>query len=166
MDMYAFKEGLGRVILYPFYSKVLIGVSLGEFGSRCNRHYTDDLLVLTTGGLEDLRVVKLNLYVFEGLAGLETNFSKTCMYSSKLGDLPEVSTAETLNCVVGTLSITYLGILISRRRRPHKQDWEGFILKIKRCLSAWKVRYLSLGWRLTLVNSVLSALPLYRMSIF
>lgn len=53
------------MIISLLYSKVLIGVSLGEFGSRCNHHYTDDLLVLTTGGLEDLRVVKLTLYVFE-----------------------------------------------------------------------------------------------------
>lgn len=92
------------------------------------------------------------------LAGLETNFSKKCMYSSKLGDLLEVLVAETLNYVVGTLPITYLGILISRRI-PHKQDWEGFILKIKRCLSAWKVRHLSLGWRFTLVIQCFQCSP-------
>lgn len=47
-------------------SKILVGVPLGEFGSRCNLHYADDLLVLTTGGIEDLRIVKLILFVFEG----------------------------------------------------------------------------------------------------
>lgn len=35
-------------------SKILVGVPLGDFRSRCNLHYDDDLLVLTTGGLEDL----------------------------------------------------------------------------------------------------------------
>lgn len=32
--------------------------------------------------------------------------------------------------------------------------------------SSWKVRYLSLGGRLTLVNSVLSAIPTYWLSLF
>lgn len=40
-------------------SKDLVGVPLGRFGSRCNLHYEDDMLVLTTGGLEDLKIVEL-----------------------------------------------------------------------------------------------------------
>lgn len=63
-------------------SKILVGVPLGEFGSMCNLHYADDMLILSTGGLEDLRIIKVILYVFEGLSGLKTNFAKTCMFSS------------------------------------------------------------------------------------
>lgn len=51
-------------------SRILVGVPLGPFKNRCNLHYADDLLVLTTGGLEDLRIVKLILYLFEGMSGL------------------------------------------------------------------------------------------------
>ncbi|XP_039118934.1 uncharacterized protein LOC120255100 [Dioscorea cayenensis subsp. rotundata] len=122
---------LSSMFVHALNTKVLVGVPLGEFGSSCNLHYADDLLILTIGGLEDLRVVKLILYVFEGLTGLETNFDKTCLYSSKIGELPEVATAETLSCVMGTLLVTYLGIPISRSR-PRKQDWEGLILNIRR----------------------------------
>lgn len=50
-------------------SSILIGVLIGEFGRMCNLHYADDLLILTTGGAEDLRVIKLILMVFEGLSG-------------------------------------------------------------------------------------------------
>lgn len=45
-------------------SKVLVGVPLGEFSSRCNLHYADNLLVLTMGWLEDLMIIKLILYIF------------------------------------------------------------------------------------------------------
>ncbi|XP_039134175.1 uncharacterized protein LOC120271557 [Dioscorea cayenensis subsp. rotundata] len=83
-------------------SHVLIGVPLGEYGSICNLYYADDLLVLTVGGAEDLRVIKLILLVFEGLSGLETNFSKT---------------------------FTYLGIPVSGRR-PRKQDWEKLVISV------------------------------------
>lgn len=61
-------------------SKILVGIPLGEFGSMCNLHYADDLLIITTGGLEDLRIIKLIIYVFEGLFGLKPNFAKTSLF--------------------------------------------------------------------------------------
>ncbi|XP_039127495.1 uncharacterized protein LOC120263599 [Dioscorea cayenensis subsp. rotundata] len=146
-------------------SKILIGVPLGEHGSICNLHYADDLLVMTVGGAEDLRVIKLILLVFEGLSGLETNFSKTCLYTTNMHHLSKASEAKTVNCEVGLLLVTYLGIPISGRR-PRKQDWESLIAKVRGRLSSWKSSYLSIGSQLTLVNSVLSTLPTYWMSLF
>lgn len=61
---------------YALNSKVLIEVPLGEFRSKCNLHYTDDLLILTLGGLEDLRIIKLILYLFEGISRLEQTSPK------------------------------------------------------------------------------------------
>jgi hypothetical protein len=37
---------------------------------------------------------------------------------------------------------------------------------IKKRLSSWKGKHLSVGVRLTLINSVLSSLPMYMMSFF
>lgn len=64
------------MFMHALRSQILVGVPLGEFGRRCNLHYADDLLVVTIGDLEDLRIVKLILYVFEGMSGLEANYSK------------------------------------------------------------------------------------------
>lgn len=111
-------------------SHILISVPLGEFRRKYNLHYMDDLLVLTTGGLEDLRIVKLILYVFKGMTSLATNFSKTCLYTSTLGVLPDPTTVESLSCERGLLSVTYLGIPIAGRR-PRRQDWVRLILKIR-----------------------------------
>lgn len=66
---------------------------------------------------------------------------------------------------MGSLPITYLGIPISGRR-PCKQDWRSLTEKIKGRLASWKSNYLSIGGRLTLLNSVLSAVPTYWMSLF
>lgn len=59
----------------------------------------------------------------------------------------------------------YLGLPISGRRRRN-QDREGIIAKVHRRLSSWKIRHLSLGGRLMLVNSLLLALATYWMFIF
>ncbi|XP_039143982.1 uncharacterized protein LOC120281134 [Dioscorea cayenensis subsp. rotundata] len=151
---------MGMCVTKVDYDKVLVGVPLGDFGNRCDLHYADDLLVLTTGGLEDLQIVKIILLMFEGLTGLATNFLKTCLYTSDLGKLPEREAAGTLSCERGMLPVTYLGIPISGRR-PRKQDWEGLIAKIRKRLSSWKMKHLSIGGRLTLINSVHMAVPTY-----
>ncbi|XP_039122000.1 uncharacterized protein LOC120258608 [Dioscorea cayenensis subsp. rotundata] len=158
-------DALCSMFTHALRSKVLIGVPLADFGRKCNLYYADDLLVLSLGGLEDLRIIKLMLYIFEGMTGLAMNFSKTCLYASGRDSLPDPVAANTLSCARGILPVTYLGIPISGRR-PRRQDWEVIITKISRRLASWKVRFLSLGGRLTLVNSVLSAIPTYWMPLF
>lgn len=70
-------DTLCAMFAHVFQSKVLVGVPLGEFGSMCNLHYADDLIIISTGGLEDLRIIKLILFVFEGMSGLATNLQWT-----------------------------------------------------------------------------------------
>lgn len=49
-------------------SRILYGVRLGGSGIKmCHLQYADDLLVLTLGGVEDLRIIKLILYEFKRL---------------------------------------------------------------------------------------------------
>ncbi|XP_039145625.1 uncharacterized protein LOC120282854 [Dioscorea cayenensis subsp. rotundata] len=69
-------------------------------------------------GLEVLSIIKLILYLFKGMTAV-----------------------ETLNCVIGLLPVTYLGVPLSGRL-PRRQDWEGMILKIKRRLSTSKMQHI------------------------
>ncbi len=50
--------------------------------------------------------------------------------------------------------------------RLHKKDWWHTIGKIEKRIEGWKAKLLSQGGRLVLVNSVLSNLALYYLSIF
>lgn len=145
---------------------ILKGVVLGETrGKMCHLQFADDLVVMTTGGGEDLRIIKLILYLFEGLSGLKVNLNKTCLYSSQKNIEIQTHLARTMHCQRDILPLTYLGIPISGCR-PRRQDWEILISKVRNRLATWKSKLLSLGGRLTLVNSVLSAIPTYWMSIF
>ena len=51
-------------------------------------------------------------------------------------------------------------------RRLSNNDWTRIQERVEQCLSSWKGKNLSNGGRLTLINSVLSSLPMYMMSFF
>ncbi|KAG5571712.1 hypothetical protein H5410_061478 [Solanum commersonii] len=44
--------------------------------------------------------------------------------------------------------------------------WDVIVEKTEKKLATWKTQYLSLGGRITMINSVLDALPTYVMSLF
>lgn len=125
----------------------------------------DDLLILIMGGREDLRIIKLILYTFELMSGLKVNSDKTCLYSSHRNLELHFFFSRMIHSNVGSLPLTYLGITISSGR-PRRQDWDILLNKIISRLVTSKSKLLSLDGRLTLVNSVLTAIPTYWMSIF
>ena len=72
---------------------------------------------------------------------------------------------EMFGCQVGEFPIRYLGIPIHFRRLSNN-DWLKVQERFEKRLSSWKEKNLSAGGRLTLINSVLSSLPIYMMSFF
>lgn len=113
---------------------VVYGMPLGDQVRVCNLQYIDNLLVISTNGMEDLRIVKLILYLLEGLSGLTTNLAKTCLYSTRKDCHLDMVKAGTLNYTMGLLPITYLGIPICGNK-PRKQDWDLLIKKVRSKLS-------------------------------
>jgi len=72
---------------------------------------------------------------------------------------------EMFGCQVGKFPIRYLGIPIHFRRLSNN-NWLKVQERFENRLSSWKGKNLSAGGRLTLINSVLSSLPMYMMSFF
>ena len=64
-----------------------------------------------------------------------------------------------------TFPFVYLGIPIGANpMRDHM--WEPIINKCERALAKWKQRHLSFGGRVTLIQSVLTSIPIYFLSFF
>ena len=63
---------LSTMFSHALNSGILYGVPLGECRKMCNLQYADDLLILSAGGKEDLRVIKFILFLFEDMSGLTT----------------------------------------------------------------------------------------------
>ena len=69
-----------------------------------------------------------------------------------------------LCCIHSSLPLTYLGLPLHYRKATYN-DWTIVIDKITGKLEYWKSKYLSLGGRLTLLNSFLSTVPTYYLSV-
>ena len=73
-------DELNLMINHALDSEVLYGIPLGNLGRLCYLQFTDNLLVLTARRIEDLRIIKCIIYLFEGMSGLAINFHKTSLY--------------------------------------------------------------------------------------
>lgn len=105
------------------------------------------------------------LILFEAVSGLKINFHKSLLVGVNVVDSWLTEAASLLNCKVGSLPFTYLGLPIGGNPR-RLSFWEPMVNRIKSRLPSWQSRFLSFGGRLILVKSVLSALPVYALSFF
>ena len=127
--------------------------------------YADDTIFFGEASMENVKAVKVILRSFEMVSGLRINFSK-----SQFGAIgqPEdwcISAAAFLNRALLQLPFCYLGIPIGVNPK-RKVVWEPIIRKFEAKLSKWNQRSISMADRITLINAVLTALPLFYLSFF
>lgn len=137
-------KGLGN---FPNSSKIL------------NLHFADDTLLFLEADPLVIENLKFLLLGFEEVSGLKINFDKSSMVPLKIPTTLASSLADQLGCSITSLPITYLGVPLHWKTLS-VADWNPLINKIEKRLQSWKGSLLSLGGRVTLLNSVLSTIPL------
>ncbi|XP_020097175.1 uncharacterized protein LOC109716257 [Ananas comosus] len=103
--------------------------------------------------------------IFEWASGLSINKEKSELYYLGPNHRKATRLANILGCQVGRLPLRYLGLPL-HNKQLRKEDWAVVINRVEARIEGWKAKLLSLGGRLTLVNSVLTNLPLFYFSIF
>jgi hypothetical protein len=73
--------------------------------------------------------------------------------------------AIQLICKLSTLPLKYLGLTL-HWKQPSRKNWQKLIDKIQKWLPTWKGKLLSLGGHLILLNSIISIIPLYYLTLF
>lgn len=125
--------------------------------------YADDTLLLVRGDVSAIVALKQVLDMFSRATGLDINYHKSTFVPMNISREDTVRMANILGCNIESFPQTYLGLPLT----PHKirvSDYQPLITRVDRYLAGWKARLLSTGGRLTLVNAVLSSLPIYFMS--
>ena len=101
---------------------------------------------------------------FEALSGLKINLEKSELIS--FGNVSNVEVlAYELGCKVGCLPSTYLRMPLGVRFKS-AIVWGGVEERYRKRLGMWKRYYISKGGRVTLIESTLTSIPIYCMSLF
>ena len=126
--------------------------------------FVDDTLIFCEAKEEQLTYLCWLFMWFEAISGLRVNLEKSELISvGRVENVEEL--ADEFGYKVGRLPSTYLGMPLGA---PFKfvATWDGIEERFRKRLTMWKRQYISKGWRITLIRSTLSNLPIYFMSIF
>jgi hypothetical protein len=95
--------------------------------------YADDTLLIMKACPQQLFVLKALLNTFAKSTGLKVNYSKSSMVPINLSPERLNHLAATFNCVLGSLSFTYLGLPLSSSK-PTIQDCLPLVHQVERRL--------------------------------
>lgn len=127
--------------------------------------YADDALFIGKWSRSNVNVLMMMLHCFYLASGLKVNVHKSSIYGVgvHLADVQHM--AEGFGCLGNNLPFIYLGVKVGANMM-RLNSWSDVVKKMSNKLSTWKAKTLSVGGRLTLLKSVLGAIPTYYMSLF
>ncbi|GLT88308.1 hypothetical protein SLE2022_063410 [Rubroshorea leprosula] len=159
-------EGLNGIISSAVDKALFEGVQIGRGDLRISHlQFADDTLLLGKATEENIWTTKCIMRAFELVSGLKINYGKSSLIGINVDDLWEKEMTCLLNCKSGSLPCKYLGIPLGADPRKIA-TWKPLIDTFKRKLSSWRGRFLSFGGRITLINAVLTSLPVFIMSFY
>ncbi|GKV29210.1 hypothetical protein SLEP1_g38156 [Rubroshorea leprosula] len=159
-------EGLNGLMSSAVEKELYKGVRIGN-GATIVSHlqFADDTIFFGEATEDNIRVVKCIMRIFEMASGLKINFGKSQLMGVEVDNDWKDRMACILCCKKGKFPFKYLGVPIGGNHRRLAM-WQPLLRSFTRKLSSWKGQYLSFGGRIMLINSVLSSLPVFLMSIY
>ncbi|KAL8542622.1 hypothetical protein ACS0TY_003485 [Phlomoides rotata] len=99
------------------------------------------------------------------MPGLKVNFNKSCVMGINVAsDTLEVM-ANYLGCDIGKQQLSYLGLNVGINHW-RISSWDKLVDRVRGRLAKWNDKHISFGGRVTLVQSVLSSIPIYCLSFY
>ncbi|GKV49125.1 hypothetical protein SLEP1_g55890 [Rubroshorea leprosula] len=155
--------------MYKILTKILANrlsrVMQEIIGEQQTAFVKDDTILFGYATEENIWAVKCITRIFELVSGLKINYVKSQLMGVHVDEEWLSRAAAILNCKLGIMPFKYLGVPIGDNPRRLK-IWQLLVENFKKKLSQWKGRFVSMGGRITLINVVLSSLPLFLMSMF
>ena len=134
-------------------------------GGISHLQYADDTLLLFQPDLHSVATIKALLISFELMSGLKINFHKCEVMPMGLEPSDSRRIADQLNCKLGKLPFTYLGLPLDAKRITI-DGWAPLWTKVGGRVCPWRGKFLSSAARLVLTNASLSSLPQFAMGLF
>ncbi|GKV43294.1 hypothetical protein SLEP1_g50605 [Rubroshorea leprosula] len=159
-------ERLNGMVTAAVEKKLYKGVMVGS-GEVMVSHlqFVDDTIFFREATEENIWAIKCIVRSFELVSGLKINYAKSQLMGVNLEEGWKEKMSCRLYCKGEDLPFKYLGIPIGGNHRKIAM-WQPLIEFVKRKLASWKGWHLSFGGHITLINSVLSSLPMFLMSVY
>nr|GFA15226.1 RNA-directed DNA polymerase, eukaryota [Tanacetum cinerariifolium] len=126
--------------------------------------YADDAVFTGEWSNGNLIGIMNILRCFSFLSGMSINIQKSHLLGIGVSDVSVFEAANQIGCSVMKAPFRYLGIMVGGNMSLVK-EWDESIAKLKKKLSKWKLKTLSVRGRLTLLKAVLGSTPIYNMSL-
>ncbi|GJR53031.1 RNA-directed DNA polymerase, eukaryota [Tanacetum coccineum] len=141
------------------------GIDVGGLVNLSHMFYADDAVFIGEWSESNITSLIHVLDCFHKVSGLKINMCKSKIMGIEV-DNGKVSRAATkFGCLVLKAPFLYLGSYVGGDMNKI-QSWKDIIDRIRRRLSRWKMKMLSIGGRLMLIKSVLGSMPIFHMSMF
>ncbi|RVW60294.1 putative ribonuclease H protein [Vitis vinifera] len=127
--------------------------------------FADDTIFFSSTREEDMMTLKNVLLVFGHISGLKVNLDKSNIYGINLEQNHLSRLVEMLDCKASGWPILYLSLPLGGNPKACG-FWDPVIERISRRLDGWQKAYLSFGGRITLIQSCLTHMPCYFLSLF
>lgn len=160
-------EGLNILFESAKAERVISVIRMGVNGPIISHlQFADDAIIFCKNEREEINSIMGILCTFQLISGLKINFSKSQLCGIGIHEDIVLSYAEILGCKVVSLPFKYLGLPLGANPR-RIGNWKPVIEKVEKKLAFYNRKYITLGGRVTLINSNLGNLPLYYyMSLF
>jgi hypothetical protein len=122
--------------------------------------YADDVALFIKPIEEELQITRDILRVFGEASGLQTNIQKSNIIPISCAEDSLTTIQDILPCTISEFPCKYLGLPLSNKKL-RKRDLMPWIEKIADKLPCWKAALMNKAGRATLVQAVLSAMPVH-----
>ncbi|GJY15051.1 reverse transcriptase domain-containing protein [Tanacetum coccineum] len=130
-----------------------------------NLCFADDLFLFAHGDVHSVSIIKEALDEFKDASGLNPSMPKSKAYFCNVLNHIKLDILHVLPFEEDRLPVKYLGVPLVSSRLIFK-DCKELLDKVSNRVNNWKNKFLSIGGRLQLIQSVLSSLNVFWASVF
>ncbi|GKV44022.1 hypothetical protein SLEP1_g51253 [Rubroshorea leprosula] len=158
-------EGLNGIISSAINHGLFEGINIGNRGMIISHlQFADDSILFGKATEGNIWAAKSIMRIFKLASGLKINIQKSQLLGMNVSKEWMSKMSYILSCKEGVFPCKYLGVPIGGNVKSTSM-WKPLIENFEKKLSSWKGRLLSFGGRITLLNAVLSSLPVFTMSV-